>query len=125
MDMNTVVLFGRLAAPPEIREFESGSRFVRSLVTVRSNAPRRRVDVLPVTLWDPDSDHELLTAPAGKAVFAVGTVQRRFWSTTAGRVSRLEIVAIHVELISNQVEAATAGDAGVEPTGESKSTPVD
>ncbi|MDJ0924454.1 MAG: single-stranded DNA-binding protein [Acidimicrobiia bacterium] len=111
MDMNTVVLFGRLAAPPEVREFESGSSLVRSLITVRSNAPRRRVDVLPVTLWDPDPGHELLSATAGMAVYAVGSVQRRFWSTEKGRASRLEIVALHAELAPNQTEAAT-GSAG-------------
>ena len=36
MDMNVLVLFGKLAAPPELRTFESGSSLVRSLVTVRT-----------------------------------------------------------------------------------------
>ncbi len=93
MDMNLVVVAGKLAAPPELREFESGSRLLRSLVTVRSQAPRRRVDVLPVTLWDPPSDHELIDAPVGKGVWVVGSIQRRFWSGEDGRRSRLELVA--------------------------------
>jgi single-strand DNA-binding protein len=97
MDMNAVVLLGKLAAPAELREFESGSRLVRALITVRSETPRRRVDVVPVTLWDPATDHELLTAAVGEPLFAVGTVQRRFWSTVEGRRSRLEVVAIHIE----------------------------
>ena len=29
MDLNLVVVSGRLAAPPEIRQFESGSRLAR------------------------------------------------------------------------------------------------
>ena len=40
MDLNLVVLSGRLAAPPELRVFESGRRFARYLVTVRSEEPR-------------------------------------------------------------------------------------
>jgi single-strand DNA-binding protein len=110
MDMNLVVVAGKLAAPPELREFESGSRLLRSLVTVRSDSPRRRVDVLPVTLWDPESDHDVIDAPVGKGVWVVGSIQRRFWSGPEGRRSRLEIVAHHMELKPGAVVAAsTAG----------------
>ena len=98
MDMNVVVLCGKLAAPPELREYESGARLIRSLITVRSNSPRRRVDVVPVTLWDPKPDHEILDAPVGQAVYAAASIQRRFWTSREGRQSRLEVVAHHLEL---------------------------
>ena len=96
MDLNLVVVSGRLVAPPEIRQFESGARLARYLVTVRSDEPVRRVDVLPVTLWDPDD--ELLDADPmpGARVWVAGSVQRRFWSATEGRRSRLELVADQV-----------------------------
>lgn len=113
MDMNLVVVAGKLAAPPELREFESGSRLLRSLVTVRSDSPRRRVDVLPVTLWDPEGDHELIDAPVGKGVWVVGSIQRRFWSAAEGRRSRLEIVAHHMELQSTEVVALSTVSAPV------------
>ena len=100
MDMNLVILLGKLAAPPELREFESGSTLLRSLITVRSDGPRRRVDVVPVTLWDPAPDHELMSAAVGETVWATGSVQRRFWSAAEGRRSRLEVVAHHVEIYS-------------------------
>jgi len=108
MNMNLVVVAGKLAAPPELREFESGSRLLRSLVTVRSDTPRRRVDVLPVTLWEPEADHEVADAPVGKAVWVVGSIQRRFWSGPDGRRSRLEIVAHHMELKSIETEAVSS-----------------
>jgi len=93
MDHNITVLSGRLAAPPEIRQFESGARLGRYLITVRSEEPRRRVDVIPVTLWDPPDD--LLDAePApGTRLWVVASLQRRFWSAEEGRRSRLEVVA--------------------------------
>ncbi|HSM01011.1 MAG TPA: single-stranded DNA-binding protein [Acidimicrobiia bacterium] len=96
MDLNLVVVSGRLAAPPELRQFESGARLARYLVTVRSEEPTRRVDVLPVTLWDPCE--ELLDEdPApGRRLWAVGSIQRRFWSATEGRRSHLELVADQV-----------------------------
>ncbi|MDJ0497938.1 MAG: single-stranded DNA-binding protein [Acidimicrobiia bacterium] len=108
MDMNVVVLFGKLAAPPELRTFESGSSLVRCLVTVRTSAPRRRVDVVPVILWDPDAEDPLLAAAAGTKVFAVCSVQRRFWTADEARLSRLEVVARHIE-----VEATSELGTGV------------
>ena len=94
MDFNLVVLSGRLAAPPELRVFDSGTRLVRCLVTVSAEEPRHRIDVLPVTLWDPPDDVWL--GEVGERVYVAGSVQRRFWSNLEGRRSRVEIVADHI-----------------------------
>ncbi len=94
MDLNLMMLRGRLAAPPELRDFESGSQLARLLVTVRSDEPRKRIDVIPVTWWDPD--REVLETEVGRRVWVTGSVQRRFWDGDAGRRSRLEIVAEQV-----------------------------
>ena len=96
MDLNLTVLSGRLAAPPEIRQFENGSCLARYLVTVRSEEPRCRVDVLPVTLWDPPEDLIDADPHPGRSLWIAGSVQRRFWSGAEGRRSRLEIVADQV-----------------------------
>lgn len=97
MDCNIVVLAGRLAAEPEIRTFAGGTSLIRYLLTVRSTEPRRRVDVLPVTLWDPP--RELLERPftPGTDLWAAGSAQRRFWASATGRVSAIELVAHHVQ----------------------------
>ncbi len=96
MDLNLIVLCGRLVAEPEVRRFDSGTRLIRMLVTVRAEQPHRRIDVLPVTLWDPD-DEFLDDLPAvGARLWITGGVQRRFWDGENGRRSRLEIVAEHV-----------------------------
>ncbi len=96
MDLNLVVLSGRLAAPPEIRQFESGSRLARFLITARAEEPRRRIDVVPVTLWDPPDELVADSPAAGDRLWMAGSVQRRFWSGEGGRRSRLEIVASQV-----------------------------
>lgn len=107
MDLNLVVLCGRLAAVPELRVFDSGTRLLRYLVTVRSEQPHRRVDVLPVTLWNPDVALVEREAVPGERVWVAGSVQRRFWEGAAGRRSRLEVIAEHVELRSrDEVEVA-------------------
>ena len=96
MDCNVVVLAGRLATEPEIRSFPSGARLVRLLVTVRTDGPRRRVDVVPITWWDPPPDLGGIDAVRGARVWVVGSVQRRFWSTEGDKRSRVEIVAMEV-----------------------------
>ena len=96
MDLNLVVLAGRLAAPPEIRQFESGARLVRYLMTVRSEEPTRRVDVVPVTMWEPSDELINGDPQPGARLWVAGSVQRRFWSESEGRRSRLEIVADQV-----------------------------
>jgi single-stranded DNA-binding protein len=97
-NLNVAILAGRLAAPPELRSFEGGTRLVRYLVTVRSHEPRRRVDVLPVTLWDPPEGLLGVDPAPGHRIWLTGAIQRRFWEDTDGRRSRLEIVAEHVSL---------------------------
>lgn len=93
MDLNLVVLAGRIAAEPEIRTFESGAVLVRLLLTVRSSSPNHRIDVVPVVQWNPELA-EIPGAPLrGVSVWVAGSVQRRFWSVGDGRSSRIEVVA--------------------------------
>ena len=97
MDLNLIVLCGRLAVDAEVRVFDSGTRLIRYLVAARVDHPRSRVDVIPVTLWDPDD--ELVEAPGvkGERVWVCGSVQRRYWESPDGRRSRVEVVAEQVK----------------------------
>lgn len=102
MDLNLTVLAGRLAAEPEVKFFESGTSLARLLVTVRSNEPRRRIDVIPVVMWEPDE--ELIEAIKtgglrGADIWVTGSVQRRFWATSdQARTSRIEVVASDIKI---------------------------
>ncbi len=101
MDLNLVVIAGRLAAAPEIRVFEGGATLVRYLVTTRTEEPRRRIDVVPAVLWDADEAATLFER--GDRIWIAGSIQRRFWSDDHSRRSRIEVVAHHVQ-------------GGIEPT---------
>lgn len=96
MDLNLIVLCGRLAVDGELRTFDSGARLIRYLVTTRVDHPRPRVDVIPVTLWDPPPD--LVDEPGlkGERIWMCGSVQRRYWESPDGRRSRVEVVAEQV-----------------------------
>jgi len=95
MDLNLVVIAGRLAAAPEVRVFEGGSTLIRYLVTTRSEEPRKRIDVVPIVLWDADESATLFER--GDRIWVAGSIQRRFWSDDQSRRSRIEVVAHHVQ----------------------------
>ena len=108
MDLNLVVICGRLASPGELREFESGTRLLRLLISLRTEEPTRRVDVVPVTLWDPGEDLVEAVKERGIRIWAVGAVQRRFWDCAEGRRSRIEIVAQQVTVHEPDTEEVEA-----------------
>jgi single-stranded DNA-binding protein len=106
VDYNVAVIAGTLAAPPEIREFDSGSRLIRFLITTRVEEPRHRVDVVPVTLWEPDDALVAADLPPGQRMWAAGALQRRYWSGAHGRQNRLEFVAHAIQLRDDETEDA-------------------
>ncbi|MEX1091680.1 MAG: single-stranded DNA-binding protein [Acidimicrobiia bacterium] len=109
MDLNLIVLCGSIATEPEIRIFESGTRLIRYLVTVRSEAPRRRVDVVPVIFWDPSDEEVAEPGKRGQRIWIGGSVQRRFWESPDGRRSRLEVIAEQINLKEvEELEPVTA-----------------
>ncbi len=101
MELNLAVISGKLAAEPELKTFDSGTKLLRLLITVRSEEPRRRIDVLPVVMWDPSDEvlESLTSEPVrGRKVWAAGSVQRRFWAEVVGRTSNVEIVAHDIQV---------------------------
>lgn len=95
-DMNLVVLVGRVAADPQVRQFPSGSAVVEYTITSRVEEPRRRVDVIPVYLWVMDGDEEPWLPEKGEPILAIGAVQRRFWDEGGERKGRIEVIAEEV-----------------------------
>jgi hypothetical protein len=99
MDLNLVVICGQLAAEPEHRIIDAASSMLRLLVTVRSDIPHRRIDLIPVMKWDP-SPHLLDGRLAvGKRVWVTGWLQRSFGDGPhpGDHSSRLEILAHDVD----------------------------
>jgi single-strand DNA-binding protein len=93
IDINLVQIVGRIATEPELRVFDSGTRLIRYLITTRQSDPTRRVDVVPVTYWDPSDELVEAMGNRGDRISVTGSIQRRFWQSPDGRQSRLEVVA--------------------------------
>ena len=108
MDLNLAVLCGRLATDAEVRVFDSGARLIRYLVILRVDHPRKRTDVIPVTLWDPDEELAETPGEKGDRVWVCGSVQRRYWESPDGRRSRVEVVAEQVNFKVDDLEPVSA-----------------
>jgi len=102
MDNNAVALRGRLAADAELRVFDSGRRLIRLLVVAQDDYPVRRVDVVPVTVWDPPDDLADHPAEMGRPISVCGSVRRRFWEIG-------DAEEITVEVVADKVVFPTAG----------------
>jgi single-stranded DNA-binding protein len=107
-DLNLVFICGRVASPPDLRSFASGTRQLRMLVTVRSDHPRRRIDVVPVTVWDPEDELVVPGIEVGSRVMVAGVVQRSFWDGPEGRRSRLEVIGRHITVQEGAVATGSA-----------------
>jgi single-stranded DNA-binding protein len=115
-NLNLIVLGGCLAAPPELRTLDSGSRWLRYLLTVRSASPASRVDVIPVGVWEPNEDLVEHPPDVGTRVWVAGSVQRRFWSAADRRRSRLEVIAHHIEVAEPPSRVEGVDSLGRGPT---------
>lgn len=101
-DLNLSVLCGRLATEPELSIHDSGSRTLKFLVTVGARHPRRRIDVVPVTLYDPPDELVDDLPGANTRVWVTGAVQRRAQDGPEGRRTRIEIVADQVAVLKER-----------------------
>ncbi len=96
MDVNEVRLCGRIASAPEVRVFDSGTQRVRFLVASRVDEPRSRIDVIPVTMWNPNDDQIPGQLVVSDRVWVTGSVQRRLHDGPQGRRSSLEVIGHEV-----------------------------
>lgn len=100
-DLNLSVLCGRLATEPDVVVCDSGARRIQFLLTVHARHPNRRVDVVPVTLYDPP-DWLVDDLPGQNSrIWVTGAFQRRSQDGPEGRRARIEVVADHVVVIDH------------------------
>lgn len=115
MDLNLVVLCGRLAAPPELRTFDGPEPHVRLLLAIRTEAPKRRLDLIPVVTGK--SPGELADFPVGERVWVAGMLQRRIRNETdsANRASEVEVVAYEISRHRKGTRTASGHEEDLRP----------
>jgi hypothetical protein len=99
MDLNLVVLSGRLVVPPE-RHTLGDAEVTRLLVCVTSERPHHRVDLVPVLLHEPLDPATGRRLVPGSGVWLTGAVRRHFRDPGPGGApqSRIEVMAEQITL---------------------------
>ncbi len=105
LDLNLVVLCGRVATEPELRMFESGASLLRILMTIRTLQPQARIDLIPVIVWDPPDELANGSIATGDRIWVSGMLRRRFWTDADSDNKRSRI-----EVIGQQVTLAEGGE---------------
>ena len=91
--INMVRLLGRLSADPEERTLPSGDVIwtFRVIVTRPDRDARTRVDALDCTAWSARARRSVASWRAADVVEVEGAVRRRFFRTSSGAASRVEV----------------------------------
>lgn len=92
--VNQVVLRGRLAAPPVVKELPSGDVLLAFRLTVpRPAGDRVRVDSIDCVVTRLRPRKSLERAEPGDVLEVAGSLRRRFWRSPAGPTSRYAVDA--------------------------------
>ena len=131
LNLNKVILAGRIVADPELKQTQSGVALVsfRLAVNRRFNGQQNEADFFNVTAWRAQAEFVSRYFKKGSSIFVVGTIQNRSWTDQQG-VKRYatDIVADEISFVDSRNEGPAAGQGQYTPdayTTPSYSTPAD
>lgn len=128
LQMNVVMLVGRLTRDPELRFTAKGQAVCRFDLAVN----RRYKDVtgewkddtsfVTIVTWSETAQRCNDRLKKGSPVYVEGRLKSSSWETTEGQKrSRLEVVAQRVQFLTK----TESGPEGAEPAGEAEPAPVE
>jgi single-strand DNA-binding protein len=100
--VNVVILAGRLAEIPEVKDMPSGDKVTRFRLSVPD--PGKRVLPLPVSAWDRMARKGCERLQKGDEVLVRGHLVRRFFRDGGGGRSVTEVVATEVKKLERPEE---------------------
>jgi single-strand DNA-binding protein len=94
VSVNQIVLSGRLAAEPLIRDLPSGDRLISFRLTVARNDPASKVQVDTIDCATSRSSliDRIARYETGQVLALEGSLQRRFWRSPTGPASRYQVM---------------------------------
>lgn len=115
--VNQVLLRGRLAVAPVVRELPSGDTLVTFRLTVpRPVGERVRVDSLDCVTLRARAQRALERCEPGDVVEVSGSLQRRFWRSAAGPSSRYAVAVDKVTPVRRSRRRTTRQTAAASPS---------
>ena len=138
LNLNKVILVGRLTADPELKQTQSGTAVVSFTVAVNRNYTSRSADsnqptadFISVVAWRQQAEFVCKYFKKGSSICVIGSIQTRTW-TDQNNAKRYitEVVAEEVQFLARPANAsdgaandsARAASFGVPPFGENMQT---
>jgi single-strand DNA-binding protein len=142
MDLNRVILIGRLASDPEMKYTPSGIAVTQFRLAVnrpmsaeaRQNGQEKQADFISIVAWRQSAEYAHNYLSKGRLVAVEGRLQIREWQTQEGQKRRdAEVVVDNLKSLDRAKEQGEGGapaphyqgdDYGAEPGGRQQAAPA-
>ena len=118
LNLNKVILVGRLTAEPELKQTPSGVSVIRFTVAVNRRRTRnaeqseQQADFITVTAWRQTAEFISKYFRKGSAICITGSIQTSSWTDQQGQKRySTEVVADEAMFVDSRSEGATGGYA--------------
>lgn len=113
--LNSVILIGRVVAPPEMRYTPGGKAVGQFSLAVdrRGNREQKECDFIPIVVWERLAEicNEYLTK--GKQISIQGELRTRSYETQDGQKRKaFEVVASGMQMLGGRTEGEGGGGQG-------------
>ena len=114
MNINKIILMGRLTADPELRMSQANVPNIRFTVAVnrrftRNSGQQTETDFFNVTAWRQTAEFVSRYFKKGSSICVVGTIQNNKWTDQQGATRyRTDIVADEVMFVDSRSESGSS-----------------
>lgn len=116
--MNNVVLLGRLAADPELRQTGNGipvSSFTIAIDRPYTKGGDRQTDWIDVVAWRTNAEFVCKYFQKGSPIIINGTLQSRNWEDKSGSKRKsIEVIVDSIEFVPRTRDSSTMSAANVD-----------
>lgn len=112
LNLNKVILGGRLTATPELKQTPGGVSVVSFTIAVDRKGTERKTDFIDVTAWRQTAEFISKYFAKGSSICVVGTLQKREWTDNNGNKRyATEVVAEEALFVDSKNDSgASAAD---------------
>ena len=126
--MNKVVLLGRLAADPELRQTGSGIAVTSFTIAVdrpyAAKGAERQTDWIDIVAWRNTAEFVCKYFQKGSPIIVEGSLQTRTWEDKAGQKRKsVEVQAENVEFVPRTKDSGSAGTGAFRPAEKTEFAP--
>lgn len=111
LNLNKVILGGRLTATPELKVTPSGVNVCTFTIAVNRRGKDAPADFFDAVAWRQTAEFITKYFSKGNAICIVGTLQKRFWETSNGEKRHVvEVVVDEALFVDSKSDAQGASD---------------